>query len=111
MSGYSYDRTATGASDLKRVLDRRWNDLHDLENELESAAQEFDQSASYAGGEGKAAAQAVLKAVKAAVKAIQALADSDGALDKLAEAERDFVKKHGDPADYIRNQQDRMGLH
>ena|SRR6185369_16260645 len=110
MSGYSYDRTASSVSDLKKVMDKRWNDLHDLENELESASQEFDQAASYAGGEGQKSAQEVLKAVKATVKAIQALADSDGALDKLADAERAFVQKHGDPADYIRNQQDRMGL-
>jgi hypothetical protein len=111
MPRYSYDRrTASGPSDLKKVLDKRWNDLHDLENELENAAQEFDQAASYAGGAGRQAAQGVLKAVKDAVKAIQALADSGGALDKLAEAERDFVKKFGDPDQYIREQQDKMGL-
>lgn len=108
---YSYDRrTASETSEVKQVLDKRWNDLHDLEYDLEGAAQDFDQAASYAGGEGRQAAQAVLKAVKDAVKAINDLADSGGALDKLAEAERAFVQKFGSPKKYIREQQDRMGL-
>ena len=111
MFGYSYDRrTASETSDLKNVLDQRWNDLHDLENELEKAGQEFDQAASYAGGDGRQAAQAVLKALQNAVKKIQELADHNGALDKLDEAERAFVKEHGAPWKYISEQQDRMGF-
>ena len=115
---YSYDRsaqarsgkTANGRGPAWDLLHKRWNDLHDLEYVLDTVSREYDRAASYMGGPGRTEAQKVMTAVYECKKVLSKLVDGDGAFDKLQEAESSFVKKHGLPDDYVREQQDRMGL-
>ncbi len=108
---YSYNRSASRVGPLTRVLDRWWNQVHDLEAEIEAASKEYQHALSDHDKEGEAGIKAILKAVEDTTKKIRQLTDGgNSAFADLQSKEEGFVKKHGLPSEYIQEQQDRMGL-
>lgn len=106
---YSYDRTAFLDGPLGQVLKNYWNRLHDFEYDLDAKAiKEYDLAASYRGGEAERDAKKMMMAIDDCTKALNEISNSGGILDKLAEMERAFLKKHGTPEEYAERQRDRM---
>lgn len=102
---YSYDRrhhtAALRDGPVGRFLLKHWNDLHDVERELEETIRSYADAEHFMGGPAEKAAEAMIKQIKAAVKALEDISmGDDGVFGKLAEAEREFVKKFGEPSDY-----------
>ncbi len=90
------------------ALERRWNDLHDIERELEDVAREYDVAGSYHSGRGRKDALKIRGLIQATVKALEAISMSGGLLDTLMSAEMKFVKQYGTPSEYAEAQRDRM---
>lgn len=91
---------------IGKVLDRYWNVLHDLENDLEKAGRDYDDAASYMGGPAVKAAKDMLKELKKVTDAVEDI--SLGLFNGLAEGELSFMQDHGDPADYVVEQRNKM---
>lgn len=105
---YSYDRTAAAQSAVKRVLDKYWNRLHDLENALASAAHEYDVAASFRGGPGERDAKKVMDEIKAVIRRLESVSMSGGGLDNLLKADTAFTRKYSTPDEYADKQRDEM---
>tara|TARA_B100001094_G_scaffold258136_1_gene257859 strand:+ start:5939 stop:6361 length:423 start_codon:yes stop_codon:yes gene_type:complete len=90
------------------ALERRWNDLHDIERELEDVAREYDVAGSYHSGKGRKDALKIRDLVQATVKALEAISMSGGLFDTLMDAEMKFVKQYGTPSEYAEDQRDAM---
>lgn len=93
------------------ALSKHWNQLHDLEYDLSKAIGEYDAAASYSGGPGEHAAKGMIKVIEATRQALRDVADSGGVLDKLQEAEAQFVKQFGTPGDYAAKRSRAMFKH
>lgn len=83
---------------IGRVLDKVWNNVHDIEYDLEHTLKDYDDAAHFMGGPAQHDAQAMIKKIQAAVKELENV--SKKTFNDLAEAEADFVKKHGEPSEY-----------
>lgn len=81
-----------------RVLHKVWNDVHDIENDLEQTLQDYDDAAHFMGGPAEHDAKEMIKKIQAAVKDLETLAKTT--FNDLLDAETEFVKKHGEPGDY-----------
>ena len=90
------------------ALERRWNDLHDIERELEDVAREYDVAGSYHSGKGRKDALKIRDLVQATVKTLEAISMSGGLFDTLMDAEMKFVKQYGTPSEYAEDQRDAM---
>ena len=105
MQGYRYDRRIGSdktailvAGPIGRVLNKVWNQVHDIEYDLKNTARDYADAAHFMGGPAEEDAEAMLKEINAAVKALEGI--SKGVFNKLAAAEAEFVKKHGEPGKY-----------
>ena len=83
---------------IGRVLDGTWNVLHDIENGLEKAAQEYDVAASYSGGPGARDAKIIRDMAMRVKDQLEKVSMRE--LGKLYDLEDKFVKKFGEPDDY-----------
>ena len=111
---YSYDRTKSAAlhdGPVGRVLMKYWNELHDLQHDLEQANHEYDIAFSYRGGPGTKDSRDVMGAIDECLDLLGRLADAGGTFDKVVRAEANFVKKHGTPDDYAADQRARIYPH
>ena len=100
--------SALSSLPASKFTDKLWNELHDLEAHLDSAAHEYDVAGSYRGGPGERDAKKVMQAIKDTQKQIDQLTRSGGAFDKLFKVEQDFAKKYGGPEAYAEAQRDKM---
>jgi hypothetical protein len=102
MEKYSYDRRGKvamlGHGPVGRVLNKVWNQLHDIQYEIDKTDQDYQDAAHFSGKPGEKDAQAMIKKIKACVDDLNTLTHKT--LNELAEAEAEFVKKHGEPGDY-----------
>lgn len=81
-----------------RVLHKVWNDVHDIERDLEETTREYDDAAHFGGGPAEHDAKEMIKKIQAAVKDLETLAKTT--FNDLLDAETAFVKKHGEPSAY-----------
>jgi hypothetical protein len=81
-----------------RVLNKVWNRLHDIQSEIEKTDQDYQDAAHFSGRPATKDAQAMIKKIQACVADLNTLTHKT--LNELAEAEAEFVKKHGEPGDY-----------
>ena len=101
---YTYNRAAsTNVQNLpaSKVINKVWNDLHDLEDSLQEAGHDYDVATSFGGKPGEKDAKRVLDSINAIRKTLRDLAGTDGSFDRLTKMEQDFAKKHGSPEDYV----------
>lgn len=91
---------------LGRVLDNYWNTLHDMEQDLENVASKYDMAGSYGGGPGQREAKYLMDAINRVKADLEKI--SMRQLGKLAKLESDFIKKFGDPDDYVEGQRDSL---
>lgn len=95
----SQSKTAIlGHGPVGRVLNKVWNDLHDIQSEIDKTDQDYQDAAHFSGRPAEKDAQVMIKKIRACVEDLNTLTHKT--LNELAEAEADFVKKHGDPGDY-----------
>ena len=107
LAGLSKSARASGP--IEDALEDKWNSLHDFEYALDRAAREYDVAASYSGGKGRKDAQKMLKMINDLTEALEAISSGDdGLLNRLWEAEMEFVEKHGTPYEYAEAQRDRI---
>jgi len=81
-----------------RVLDKVWNDIHDIEDALMGTVRPYDNAASYLDRPARRDAEAMIRMIKGAVKELERV--SMKTFGQLADAERKFVKEFGDPDEY-----------
>lgn len=93
---------------IGRVLEKWWNELHDLEYDLKKTIQDYSSASSYGDGPAVKDAKAVIKQIEDGIQALQKIADSGGVFDDLVKAEEGFTKKYGDPAAYVEQQRAKM---
>jgi hypothetical protein len=86
-------------------IDKYWNELHDLERNLEQASYEYDVAASYRGKEGMRDAEAMKAHIKQARQHLQKLTDS---FSTITNHELKFIKKHGTPEQYVERKREEM---
>ncbi len=102
MERYSYDRRDKVAvlthGPVGRVLSKVWNHLHDIQYDLDKTDQDYQDAAHFGGGPAEKDAQAMIKRIRACVADLNTLTHKT--LNELAEAEAEFVKKHGEPGAY-----------
>ncbi len=108
MFSASTHKTAGFEGPAGRILQERWNDLHDLERDLKEVLHKYDAATTYKGGPGERAAEAMVRQVQAVIDAIQKMADDGGHFDDLLKAENAFMKQYGDPDNYVVEQRNRM---
>jgi len=95
----SQSKTAIlGEGPVGRVLKKVWNRLHDIQYEIDKTDQDYQDAAHFSGQAAEKDAQAMIKKIKACVEDLNTLTHKT--LNELAEAEAEFVKKHGDPGEY-----------
>lgn len=81
-----------------RVLNKCWNQLHDMEYDLRQTLRDYSDAAHFMDGPAERDAKEMIKKIEAVAKAIDKLAKDD--FNDLADAEAAFVKKHGEPSSY-----------
>lgn len=82
------------------VLDKNWNTIHDIEDQLSDAAHSYDVASSYHGKVGEQEAKSVLNEINNVVKKLNELSKE---FEKLAREESIFIKKYGHPDVYSEN--------
>ena len=93
-----------GDGPVGKVLDKKWNVIHDFEDDLEQVAHSYDVASSYVGKPGEKPALLVLSEIKNVVKKLNELHTE---FQKLYDAEEKFTSQFGHPnkyADQIRSQ-------
>lgn len=85
-----------------RVLLERWNQLHDIEYDLQQTVREYADAEHFLDGPAERDAKEMIKKIEAAVKELEGI--SKGTFQKLVDAEEAFVKKHGEPSAYADSQ-------
>lgn len=83
---------------IGRVLNKVWNNVHDIEYDLEQTLKDYDDAAHFMGGPAEHDAKEMIKKIQAAVKDLEKVSKST--FNDLADAESAFVKKYGEPSDY-----------
>ncbi len=81
-----------------RYLEKVWNDLHDIEYDLQRTDEDYDDAAHFVDGPARKDAQAMLKKINEAVKEVKNITSKT--FTDLVDAEAKFVKEFGDPAEY-----------
>jgi hypothetical protein len=107
-------RTSTANRSKSRIAARgpintalaRWNDLHDIEYQLEKAGHEYDIASSYAGSPGAVEAQKILKQIDMVKKELEKI--SHILFTQLIEAEMAYVKKYGTPREFSESERRRI---
>jgi Holliday junction resolvasome RuvABC endonuclease subunit len=98
---YTYDRTASARGPVHGLVTTDiYNDMSDLAWSLAKALEEYDAVGVYAGGPAERDVEVPKKALKEMLRALQ-----DVLREKIPDvfaAERDFVMKHGTPAEYVK---------
>jgi len=89
---------AFSEENVNEVIKPIWNDLHDLEYQLEAIAHKYDVAASYVGKPGEKEAKKVLKQINEVVKIIKTVTMKE--FGELSKMDSVFVKKFGNPDDY-----------
>ena len=102
---YKYDhRTSTEKKAMitdgpvGRVLNKVWNQVHDVEHDLQQTLRDYDDAAHFHGGPAHHDAQEMIKRIQAAHKELEHLTMKT--FNELIEAEANFVAKHGEPSAY-----------
>lgn len=96
---YKYDRTASSKGPVHELLDKHYNDMHDLAWSLGKVLEDYDAVGVYLDGPAERDVNIPKKAIQDLIKALHDIT-REKASDAL-DAERDFVKKHGTPAEYV----------
>jgi len=91
-----------GPETVNEALDPIWNKLHDAETALRQVGDRYDIAASYSGGPGERDAKEMVVLIGKLLKHINALTTK--AFDRVAGAERKFIKQFGTPDDYADKQ-------
>ena len=81
------------------ALKDNWNDLHDIESNLDWAAHKYDVVISYAESKGSEEAKKILMRINQVKKDLEKLSMVD--FDELNKLEMDFVKKFGTPEEFV----------
>jgi hypothetical protein len=81
-----------------QVLYKRWNELHDLEHDLQYTMRDYDDAAHFMGGPAEHDAKDMIKRIQTCVKEIEHV--TMHTFTEVVEAERKFVAKYGSPSDY-----------
>ncbi len=106
---YSYDRRPgvrtgnIGGGPVGRALEKHWNQIHDAEYDLDHSWKDYDHAASFSGGPARHDAQEMIKKIQAAHKELEHVTMKT--FSDLVDAEAAFIKKYGEPSDYVREQQ------
>lgn len=96
--GYNYQRQATETSPISRVLDRYWNELHDMVYDLEKSKEDYEVAETYGSNKDLST---LLKQVELVTTSLKEVVKSGGPLHKLQQAEHSFVTEHGSVDDFI----------
>ena len=100
-------RTAAENGPITKVLLDQWNNVHDIETEIEFSLREWDQAASYSGAKGERDAKKILDETKKTLKYLKGVSRE---FEKILKLERAFIAKHGHPSKYIRETQYAFGF-
>jgi len=82
-----------------------WNALHDMEQELQMAAKEYDIASSYPGN-GSREAKQILKAIMLVKRDLEAISMKKFA--QLTQMEQKFIQKHGTPQEFAESERARI---
>ena len=90
-----------------KVLLEHWNNVHDIETELEMSIREWDQASSYKGAKGERDAKKVMDGIQKTLRYLKGVSKE---FDNLLKLERAFIAKHGHPSKYISETQYAFGF-
>lgn len=92
---------------VKVVVEKYWNTLHDFEDELGNALQEYDVAASYKDNkQGSKAAEEVIGEINSVISQLEKI--SNKSLGDLYRKEVNFIKKFGTPEEYSNEERNKM---
>jgi hypothetical protein len=101
---YSYDRSASARTaalsdgPIGRILEKWWDEVHDLEYQLKMADRDYHDAAHFSGRPAEHDAKNLIKMLEGAVRDLEHVTTHVFA--DLVNTEAAFIKKHGAPDEY-----------
>lgn len=90
--------SASTSGPIWEVLEDRWNQVHDLEDDLSRADKHYDDVAHFSSSPATQEAKAIVSAIAECVHELEKI--SMQKFDKLVNMEKNFIQKYGHPGDY-----------